>query len=64
MPNWCYNYALLSCPSKETYDKLVAENKLVFPRGGEGKPRYKLFLSEKKFSIFYYSFLGHIECQI
>ncbi len=33
---------------KETYDKLVAENKLVFPRGGEGKPRYKLFLSEKK----------------
>jgi adenine-specific DNA-methyltransferase len=33
---------------KETYDKLFAENKLVFPRGGEGKPRYKLFLSEKK----------------
>jgi len=23
MPNWCYNYALLSCPSKEIYDKLL-----------------------------------------
>ena len=33
---------------KETYDKLKAENRLVFPKGGEGKPRYKLFLSEKK----------------
>ena len=33
---------------KETYDKLYADNRLVFPRGGEGKPRYKLFLSEKK----------------
>lgn len=33
---------------KETYDKLFAENRLVFPRGGEGKPRYKLFLEEKK----------------
>lgn len=32
---------------KETYDRLLAENKLVFPRGGEGKPRYKLFLNEK-----------------
>ena len=33
---------------KETYEKLKAEDKLVFPRGGDGKPRYKLFLSEKK----------------
>jgi adenine-specific DNA-methyltransferase len=32
---------------KETYDKLLADNRLVFPRGGDGKPRYKLFLSEK-----------------
>jgi hypothetical protein len=23
MPNWCYNYALLTCPSKEIYDKLL-----------------------------------------
>lgn len=33
---------------QETYKKLELENKLVFPRGGDGKPRYKLFLSEKK----------------
>ena len=33
---------------RETYDQLFADNRLVFPRGGEGKPRYKLFLSEKK----------------
>ncbi len=32
---------------KDTYDRLLADNRLVFPRGGEGKPRYKLFLSEK-----------------
>ena len=32
---------------KETYDKLLEDNKLVFPKGGNGKPRYKLFLSEK-----------------
>lgn len=32
---------------KETYDKLFADDRIVFPRGGEGKPRYKLFLSEK-----------------
>ena len=23
MPNWCYNYAHLYCPSKEVYDKLL-----------------------------------------
>lgn len=33
---------------KETYDLLKSENKLVFPKGGNGKPRYKLFLSDKK----------------
>lgn len=33
---------------RETYDKLESENRLVFPRGGNGKPRYKLFLYEKK----------------
>lgn len=33
---------------KETYDTLLADNRLVFPKGGEGKPRYKLFLSEKR----------------
>lgn len=33
---------------KDTYDKLLADNRLVFPKGGDGKPRYKLFLSEKK----------------
>jgi len=32
---------------RETYDKLLNENKIVFPREGKGKPRYKLFLSEK-----------------
>lgn len=32
---------------QETYNKLLNDNKLVFPKGGEGKPRYKLFLSEK-----------------
>lgn len=33
---------------KETYDTLLEDNRLVFPRGGEGKPRYKLFLRDKK----------------
>lgn len=33
---------------EETYYRLLSENRIVFPRGGEGKPRYKLFLSEKK----------------
>jgi len=33
---------------EETYCKILTENKIVFPRGGDGKPRYKLFLSEKK----------------
>lgn len=32
---------------KETFDNLLTDNRLVFPKGGEGKPRYKLFLNEK-----------------
>lgn len=32
---------------QETYYQLLNDNRLVFPRGGDGKPRYKLFLSEK-----------------
>ncbi len=32
---------------EETYKKLEIENRLVFPNNGNGKPRYKLFLSEK-----------------
>lgn len=32
----------------ETYKQLEQDNRLVFPRGGAGKPRYKLFLSDKK----------------
>jgi len=32
---------------KETYEALFNDNKIVFPKGGDGKPRYKLFLNEK-----------------
>ena len=32
----------------KTYDKLEKENRLVFPRGGNGNLRYKMFLSDKK----------------
>ncbi len=32
---------------KETYEKLFAEKRIVFPNKGEGKPRYKLFYNEK-----------------
>lgn len=32
---------------RETYDGLLQDNRIVFPRNGEGKPRYKLFLREK-----------------
>ena len=32
---------------RDTYDRLLSDGRIVFPRGGEGKPRYKLFLSEK-----------------
>lgn len=33
---------------KETYEELVKDNRIVFPKGGKGKPRYKLFLKDKK----------------
>ena len=33
---------------EETYKNLLKDNKLVFPNRGNGKPRYKLFLSDKK----------------
>lgn len=32
---------------KETYEKLLNDNRIVFPREGKGKPRYKLFLKDK-----------------
>lgn len=32
---------------EETYYSLLDDNRIVFPKGGNGKPRYKLFLSEK-----------------
>ena len=33
---------------KETFENLILENKIVIPRDGQGKPRYKLFFEEKK----------------
>ena len=33
---------------RETYESLLNDNRIVFPKAGEGKPRYKLFLSEKQ----------------
>ena len=33
---------------EETYRELEADGRLVFPKGGNGKPRYKLFLREKE----------------
>jgi len=32
---------------KETFSKLLKDKKIVFPKKGDGKPRYKLFLNEK-----------------
>ncbi|MDX9919806.1 MAG: site-specific DNA-methyltransferase [Paludibacter sp.] len=32
---------------EDTFKKLLSENRLVFPKNGNGKPRYKLFLNEK-----------------
>lgn len=34
--------------AKETYQKLLQDNRIVFPAKGNGKPRYKLFLFEKQ----------------
>lgn len=33
---------------QETYIKLLEDNRIVFSKKGDGKPRYKLFLKEKK----------------
>jgi len=32
---------------KETFEKLLDDNRIVFPRKGKGKPRYKQFLKDK-----------------
>ena len=32
---------------EDTFYELLNDNRIVFPKKGEGKPRYKLFLSEK-----------------
>lgn len=33
---------------EDTYKVLLNDNRIVFPRGGAGKPRYKLFLTDKE----------------
>ena len=33
---------------RETYDQLLKDNRIVFPKDGQGKPRYKLYLTDKK----------------
>lgn len=33
---------------KETFDALLKDNRIVFPKAGNGKPRYKLFLKDKQ----------------
>lgn len=33
---------------KDTFDELIKDNRIIFPRNGDGKPRYKLFLSQKQ----------------
>ena len=45
MPNGREITAKWSC-SQETFDRYVAEKRLVIPRGGEGMPRIKIYLSE------------------
>lgn len=45
LPNGRKITARWSC-SQETYERYVAENRLVIPRNGEGMPRIKIFLSE------------------
>jgi len=45
MPNGRKITAKWSC-SQDTFNKYVAENRLVIPRGGEGMPRIKIYLSE------------------
>lgn len=45
MPNGRKIKAKWSC-SQSTFDELVNDSRLVIPRGGEGMPRKKIFLSE------------------
>lgn len=45
MPNGRKITAKWSC-SEETFQRYIVENRLVIPRGGEGMPRIKIFLSE------------------
>lgn len=45
MPNGRQITAKWSC-SQETFNQYVAEKRLVIPRGGEGMPRIKIYLSE------------------
>ena len=45
MPNGRNITAKWSC-SQETFNQYVKENRLVIPRGGEGMPRIKIYLSE------------------
>jgi len=45
MPNGRKITAKWSC-SEETFQRYIEENRLVIPRGGEGMPRIKIFLSE------------------
>lgn len=45
MPNGRKITAKWSC-SEETFKRYIEENRLVIPRGGEGMPRIKIFLSE------------------
>ncbi|NLN32196.1 MAG: site-specific DNA-methyltransferase [Flavobacteriaceae bacterium] len=45
MPNGREIKAKWSC-SQQTFDRYVKEDRLVIPRGGEGMPRIKIFLSE------------------
>jgi len=33
---------------ESTFNKLLSDNRIVFPKGGDGKPRYKMFLSDRK----------------
>ena len=35
---------------QDTYINLLNDKRIIFPRNGDGKPRYKLFLSDKKLS--------------
>jgi adenine-specific DNA-methyltransferase len=35
---------------RETFDELLKDNRIVFPKKGAGKPRYKLFFKEKMVS--------------